>query len=184
MDRDGCGAGNGCYLPGPLAARLEAPHRAMKDDEVGDTRGIAVAVTIHMRESVLLELTNQVFVKGNLEFSGQLDLIRVNHLHLERRRLDLGGLVLLGQKWRSTEDQREQGQLDTRFENALHCFCSLPGEVLEVAAGVESPVAVVWAPCATRSFLTPSAVPIAIAKLAPCSPPSPPRSSTLSVSIF
>src|SRR5882724_8265280 len=107
MNRDGCGAGNGCYLPGPLAARLEAPNRAMKDDEIGDTRGVAVAVTIHMRESVLLELANQVFVKGNLEFSRQLDFVRFNHLNLERRRLDLGGLVLLGQKWRSTEDQRE-----------------------------------------------------------------------------
>ncbi len=63
MDRDGCGAGNGGYLPGPLAARLEAPNRAMKDDEVGDTRGVAVAVAIHMRESILLELANQVFVK-------------------------------------------------------------------------------------------------------------------------
>src|SRR6266705_4471321 len=27
MDRDACGAGNGCYLPGSLAARFEAPNR-------------------------------------------------------------------------------------------------------------------------------------------------------------
>src|SRR5438067_1395717 len=46
MDRDGRGAGNGGHLPGLLAARLEAPNRAMKDDEVGDTRGVAVAVAI------------------------------------------------------------------------------------------------------------------------------------------
>src|SRR6266576_433856 len=184
MDRNGRGAGNGGHLPGLLAARLEAPNRAMKDDEVGDTRGVAVAVAIHMRESILLELANQVFVKGNLEFSRQFDFVGLNHLNLERRRLDLGGLVLLGQKWRSTEDQREQGQLDPPVENALHCFFSLLGEVLEVAAGVESPVAVVWAPCATRSFLITSAVPIGIEKMAPCSPPSASRYCTVSVSIF
>src|SRR5580700_1360788 len=97
MDRDGGGAGNRCYLPGPLAACLEAPNRAMKDDEVGDARGVAVAVAIHMRKSLLLELTNQVFVKGDLEFSGQLDFVGLNHLHLERRRLDLGGFVFLGE---------------------------------------------------------------------------------------
>src|SRR6266481_5371815 len=136
MDRDGCGAGNGCYLPGPLAARLEGTNRAMKDDEVGDTRGVAVSIAIHMRETVLLELTNQVFVKGNLEFSGQLDLIRVNHFHLERRRFDLCGFVLLGQNWRSTENQHEQGQFGPCFENAVHCFCSLLDEVLVAAAGV------------------------------------------------
>src|SRR5882672_1698072 len=150
MDRDGRGSGNGGHLPGPLAARFEAPNRAMKDDEAGDTRGVAVPVAIHMRDSILLELANQVFVKGNLEFCGQLDFIRLNHLNLERRRLNLCGLVLLGPKWRSTEDQHEQGQLDSCVENALHGFCSLLGEV---AAGVDSPAAVVLAPCATSSFL-------------------------------
>src|SRR6266581_1840071 len=59
------------------------PDRAMKDDEVGDTRGVAVAIAIHMRKSLFLELTNQVFVKGNLEFSGQFDFVRFNHLNLE-----------------------------------------------------------------------------------------------------
>src|SRR5260221_2605301 len=171
MDRDGRGSGNGGHLPGPLAARFEAPNRAMKDDEVGDTRGVAVPVAIHMRESILRELANQVFVKGNLEFCGQLDFIRLNHLNLERRRLNLCGLVLLGPKWRSTEDQHEQGQLDSRVENAFHGF-SLLGEVLELAAGVESPGAVVWAPCATSSFLIASAVPTGIVKIAPCRPPS------------
>src|SRR6266403_932513 len=172
IDCDGRGAGNGGHLPSPLAARLETPNRAMKDDEVGDTGGVAVAIAIHMRESILLELANQVFVKGNLEFSRQFDFVGLNHLNLEHRRLDLCGLVLLGQKWRSTEDQREQGQLDPPVENALHCFFSLLGEVLEVAAGVESPVAVVWAPCATSSFLITSAVPTGIVKIAPCRPPS------------
>src|SRR6266481_6249152 len=184
VNRDGCGAGNSCYLPGLLAACLKVPNRAMKDDEVGDTRGVAVAVAIHMRESVLLELPNQVFVKRNLEFSGQFDFARFNHLNLERRRLDLCGLVLLGQKWRSTEDQREQGQLDPRVENALHCFCSLLGEELELAAELGSPEAVVWAPWATRSFLMTSAVPIGIEKMAPCRPPSASRYCTVSVSIF
>src|SRR6266699_5441445 len=108
MDRDGRGAGNGGHLPGPLAARFEAPNRAMKDDEVGDTRGVAVAIAIHMRKSLFLELTNQVFVKGNLEFSGQFDFVRFNHLNLERRRLDLCGLVLLSEQWRGSENHSEE----------------------------------------------------------------------------
>src|SRR5260370_38063848 len=124
MDCDGRGAGNGGHLPSPLAARLEAPNRAVKDDEVGDTRGVAVAVAIHMRESILLELPSQVFVKGNLEFSRQFDFVGLNHLNLDRRRLDLCGLVLLGQKWRSTEDHREQVQPEPRPQAPVHCFFS------------------------------------------------------------
>src|SRR5260370_8359695 len=183
MNGDGSGAGNGGHLPGPLAARLEAPNRAMKDDEVGDTRGVAVAIVIHMRESVLLELANQVFIKSNLEFGWQLDFVRLNHLNLERRRLDLGGLAFLGRERRGSENQCEQGQPETGAEDALHCFCSLL-EVLEVAAGVESPVAVVWAPCATSTFLITSAVPTGIVKIAPCRPPSASRYRTVRVSIF
>src|SRR6267154_2867576 len=173
MDCDGRGAGNGGHLPSPLAARLEAPNRAVKDDEVGDTRGVAVAVAIHMRESILLELANQVFVKGNLEFSRQLDLVRLNHLHLKRRRLDLGGFVFLGEQWRGSENQCEQGQPEPRAEDAVHCFCSLLGVELdagEAAAGSLSEV--VWAPWATSSFLITSAVPTGIVKIAPCRPPS------------
>src|SRR5260370_8483348 len=46
MDRDGRGAGNGGHLPGPLAARFEAPNRAMKDHELGDPRTVASPITI------------------------------------------------------------------------------------------------------------------------------------------
>src|SRR5216684_5889133 len=147
MDRDGRGAGNSGHLPGPLAARFEAPNRAMKDNEVGDIRGVAVAVTIHMRESVLLELANQVFVEGNLEFGWQFDFVRLNHLNLERRRLDLGGLAFLGQQRRGSENQCEQEQPEPRAEDAVHCFCSLLGVELnaaEAAAGSLSEVE--WAP--------------------------------------
>src|SRR4029077_6549044 len=185
MDRDGRGVGNGGHLPGPLAARFEAPNRTMKDDEVGDTRGVAVTIAIHMRESILLELANQVFVKSNLEFSGQFDFVRLNHVNLECRRLDLCGLVLLGQKWRSTEDQREQGQFDPRVENALHCFCSLLGVELDAAeAAAGSLSEVVWAPWATSSFLITSDVPTGIVKIAPCRPPSASRYCRVRVSIF
>src|SRR6266566_496759 len=173
MDRDGRGAGNGGHLPGLLAARLEAPNRAMKDDEVGDTRGVAVAVAIHMRESILLELANQVFVKGNLEFSRQFDFVRLNHLNLERRRLDLGGLAFLGQQRRGSENQCEQEQPEPRAEDAVHCFCSLLGvelDAAEAAAGSLSEVE--WAPWATSSFLITSDVPTGIVKIAPCRPPS------------
>src|SRR6266403_2786913 len=93
-------------------------------------------------------------------------------------------VVPLGPEWRSNGDQRGQGPLDPPVENALHCFCSLFGEVLEVAAGVESPVAVVWAPCATSTFLITSAVPTGIVKIAPCRPPSASRYRTVRVSIF
>src|SRR5260370_22371197 len=183
MDRDRRGAGNGGHLPDPLAARLEAPNRAMKDDAVGDARGVAVAIAIHMRESILLELANQVFIKSNLEFGWQLDFVRLNHLNLERRRLDLGGLAFLGQQRRGSENHCEQGQPEPRAEDALHCFCSLL-EVLEVAAGVESPVAVVWAPCATSPFLITSAGPPGIVKIAPCRPPSTSRYRAVRVSLF
>src|SRR5713101_4465844 len=173
MDRDGRGAGNGGHLPGPLAARLEAPNRAMKDDEVGDTRGVAVAVAIHMRESILLELANQVFVKGNLEFSRQLDFVRLNHLNLERRRLDLCGFAFLGQQRRGSENHSEEEQPDPRVENALHHFCSLLGVELDAAEAAAGPLSeVVWAPWATSSFLIPSDVPTGIVKIAPCRPPS------------
>src|SRR5260370_22461437 len=39
MNRDGSGAGNGGHLQGPLAARLEAPHRTIKDHDGGATSG-------------------------------------------------------------------------------------------------------------------------------------------------
>src|SRR5882672_2139320 len=173
MDRDGRGAGNSGHLPGPLAASFEAPNRAMKDDEVGDTRGVAVAIAIHMRESILLELANQVFVKGNLEFGWQLDFVRLNHLNLERRRLDLGGLAFLGQQRRGSENQCEQGQPEPRAEDAVHCFCSLLGVELDTAeAAAGSLSEVVWAPWATSFFLITSDVPTGIVKIAPCRPPS------------
>src|SRR5437016_12302942 len=78
MDRNGRGAGNGGHLPGLLAARLEAPNRAMKDDEVGDTRGVAVAVGIHMRESIHRELSNHDAVQGRMAFGRQHDLVGSN----------------------------------------------------------------------------------------------------------
>src|ERR1700687_1959697 len=84
----------------------------------------------------------------------------------------LGGLAFLGQQRKGSENQCEQGQPEPRAEDAVHCFCSLLGEVLEVAAGVFSPGAVVWAPWATSSFLITSDVPTGIVKIAPCRPPS------------
>src|ERR1700688_2735512 len=173
MNRDGCGAGNGRYLPGLLAARLEAPNRAMENNKLGDARGVAVAIAIHMRESILLELANQVFVKGNLELRRQLDLVRLNHLHLKRRRLDLGGFVFLSEQWRGSENHSEEEQPDPRVKDALHHFCSLlcvELDAAEAAAGSLSEV--VWAPWATSSFLITSDVPTGIVKIAPCRPPS------------
>src|SRR5258708_8408689 len=84
MNRDGRGPGNGCYLPGLLAACFESPNCATKNYEVGDTRGVSVAVAIHMRKSLFLELMNQVFVQCDLELRGQLDFVRLDHLNLDR----------------------------------------------------------------------------------------------------
>src|SRR6266852_80608 len=185
MNRDGRGAGNGCYLPGLLAACLESPNGATKNYEVGDTRGVAVTVAIHMRKSLFLELMNQVFVQCNLELSRQLDFVRLDHLNLDRRRLDLGGLVFPSEQRTGGEKQGKHRQPNTRTWKTFHCFCSLLGEVLEgEGTAVGSPVAVVWAPCATSCFLIASAVPADIVKMTPCRPPSASRYSTVSVSIF
>src|ERR1700757_3476573 len=82
MDCDGRGAGDGCYLSGALAAGLEAPNRTMKNYQVRDICCVAVAVAIHLRESAFLKLANQVFIECNLEFSRQLDFVRLNHFDL------------------------------------------------------------------------------------------------------
>src|SRR5260370_36775877 len=95
MNRDGSCAGYGCYLSGLLTASLEAPNRAMKNNEVRDTPCVAVAVAIHMQKSLFLELMNQVFVQCDLELRGHLDFVRLDHLNLDRRGLDLVGLMFL-----------------------------------------------------------------------------------------
>jgi len=41
-------ASNGCYLPSPFAARLKASNGAVKNNEIADTRGVAVAVAKDM----------------------------------------------------------------------------------------------------------------------------------------
>ena len=58
MNRDGGGAVNGCYLPGPFTTLFESAHRAMKDNEIGDPHRVAVAVAIDMLEFLFFELVN------------------------------------------------------------------------------------------------------------------------------
>src|SRR5258708_17053704 len=185
MNRDGRGAGYGCHLPGLLAACLESPNRATKNYEVGDTRGVGVAVAIHMRKFLFLEWMNQVFVQWDLELRGQLDFVRLDHLNLDRRHLDLGGLVFPSEQRTGGEKQGKHRQPNTRTWKALHCFSSLLGEVLEgEGTAVGSPVAVVWAPCASSCFLMASAVPAGILKITPCMPPPGSAYSTGSAPIF
>ena len=94
MDRDGRGAGNGCHLAGPLAAGLKAPDRAMENNQVGDTRGGAAAVAIDMLKcSLFLDLMNEIFIKCNLKFGREFDFVRLDHLDLDCRRLNLAGGV-------------------------------------------------------------------------------------------
>src|SRR5260370_20065367 len=120
MNRDGRGAGYGCHLPGLLAACLESPNRATKNYEVGNTRGVAVAVAIHMRKTLFLELMNQVFVQCDLELRGQLDFVRLDHLNLDRRRLDLGGLVFPSEQRTGSEEQGGDRQPDTCALKTFH----------------------------------------------------------------
>ena len=55
MNADRRCAGNGCYLPGSFAARLKASNGAVENNEIADTRGVAVAVAKDMLKlSVLL----------------------------------------------------------------------------------------------------------------------------------
>src|SRR6267143_5201031 len=79
MNADRRRAGNGCYLPSPFAARLKASNGAVENNEIADTRGVAVAVAKDMLKlSVLLYLANEVLVEGNLEFGRQLDFVRLD----------------------------------------------------------------------------------------------------------
>src|SRR5882724_10217799 len=97
MDRDGRGAGNGCHLAGPLAAGLKASDRAMENNQVGGTRGGAVAVAIDMLKcSLLLDLMNEIFIEGNLKFGREFDFVRLDHLDLDCRRVNLAGQVFRG----------------------------------------------------------------------------------------
>src|SRR4029434_3616453 len=75
MNSDGRSSGNSGTLQCSLATRLEASNYAVKDNQIGNILGVAVIIAIHMREPLFLELTNQVSVKRNLEFRGQLDLV-------------------------------------------------------------------------------------------------------------
>ena len=49
-----------------------------------------------LKFSVFLDLSNEVFVERNLELRRKLDFVRLDHLHLDRRDLDLDGLLSLG----------------------------------------------------------------------------------------
>src|SRR5258708_39515752 len=128
MNRDGRGPGNGCYLPGLLAACLESPNCATKNYEVGDTRGVTVAVAIHMRKSLFLELMNQVFVQCDLELPGQLDFVRLDHLNLDRRHLDLSGLAFPSEQRTGGDQQGKHSQPNTRTWTALPWFSSSLGD--------------------------------------------------------
>src|SRR5260370_31429367 len=85
---------------------------------------MAVAFAEHMLESALfLELLDQILVKRDLEFGGQLDLVRCNHEYLNR-----GGLLCRGRNrlgiercWRGEGDQKQNSDGGT-LENALHDF--------------------------------------------------------------
>ena len=55
MNADRRCAGNGCYLPSPFAARLKASNSTVKNNQIADTRGVAVAVAKDtLKLSVLL----------------------------------------------------------------------------------------------------------------------------------
>src|SRR6266568_3159008 len=99
VNRDRSGAGNGGHFPGFLAARLEAANRAVKYNEVRGARGPAVTIAIDALEAALLfELANQVFIQCDLELGGQLDLVGLNHLDLNRGALDRRPTFFIGRQ--------------------------------------------------------------------------------------
>src|SRR5258708_36149409 len=55
MNRDGSGAGNGCYLPRPFTTLFESADSAMNNYDIGDSHRVAVAVPIDMLQSLFLE---------------------------------------------------------------------------------------------------------------------------------
>src|SRR6266404_2669870 len=76
-----------CYIAGHLAAFLEPPNRAVKYDQVRYRGSVVVAIAVHVLEpTLLLKLLNQILVERKLEVRGQLDLVRLNHQNLNRRR--------------------------------------------------------------------------------------------------
>jgi len=66
----------------------------MENNQVGGTRGGAVAVAIDMlKYSLFLDLLNEIFIEGNLKFGGEFDFVRLDHLDLDCRRVNLAGQV-------------------------------------------------------------------------------------------
>src|SRR6267378_5650202 len=166
---------NCCYIAGHLAAFLEPPNRAAKYDQVRCRGSIAVAIAVHVLEPALfLKLLDQILIERKLEVRGQFDLVRLNHQNLNRRRFHCLRRRRLSAEFRQLHLTTQQQQPDTSdAKNALHGFFSF------VAAGLVSELPpsscigmLVRAPCATISFLSASALPVAIVKMAPCNPPS------------
>jgi len=93
MHFDRSGTGDGGHLALFLTALLEAVRFAVEDDEVGDGGGSSVTVAIDVLKLVgLLNLLDQVFIKCQLKFDGELHFVGLNHQNLNRGRLNLGRL--------------------------------------------------------------------------------------------
>src|SRR5262249_52613817 len=147
---------------------FEASNYAAKDNQISNIRGVAVIISIYMREAFFLELTNQVLIKGSLEFRGQLDLVRLDHDDLDPGSLDLCRPLVLRQE--RVYDQRDGYQHPGESNNdALHCFCSLLAESVPVGFGSFGEL--VCAPADTSSALTPSALPAGMVKITACKLP-------------
>src|ERR1700747_79875 len=119
MNRDGGRAGNGCHLPGPLTACFESSDGAMKNNEVGDPNRIAVAIAIDMLESLFSQLANRVCVKRTLEFSRQLDFVRLDHPDLNRPRFDSCGPAFPGEQ-RAGKKHGSHAQPDAWSQKGFH----------------------------------------------------------------
>src|SRR5580658_4906048 len=175
------------HIPGHPATLLEPPHRAVKHDEVGDTVGMVVAFAVHVLESALfLELLDQILVKRNLEFRGQLDLLRLNHEHLSRRGLFYRRRQRLRANFRRLDKPTQKQNGNGRgVENTPHrCFSFAATDFASAPPESSCIGTLVWAPCATSSFLNTSAWPACMVKIAPCNAPSPSRYWIVSVSSF
>src|SRR5262249_46881376 len=145
-------------LPRPLASFLEFAHSAMKYHEITHTRRPGISIAICLRESLFIELPNQVFVQRDLKLCRQLDIVGLDHFDLYRRDFTLGSLFFLGKRGLGGEKQDEQRSPNCGFNRSSHCFGSFSAGLLDGAFAAScSSVFATWAPCATSNFLIGSA---------------------------
>src|SRR5260370_40615025 len=185
VDIDGCRSRDRGQLTHLLTSLLEAADRAVQDHEIRSIRGVAVSFAVNvLKAALLLELLYEVFIECHLKFSRQLDLVGLNHGDADGRGLYFRErLVLRPQTAAREECHTQQEEYNSALQDSRHGFCSLAsGALADVLSASSFIGTLVRAPCATSSFLSASALPTGIVKMAPCRLPSASRYWIVSVS--